>query len=284
MSTHVRPGLTAAFLVLCGAVAWPATATVLFPSRTSMSQIDSSRSDFSDARVTIAATTQVGAGSTGSRSIDFSAVPTLLSHSVSSTGQVSVTETGFDPPSDIKALVGATGPAGGSFTYLEHYGVDTDPYGYGPLYHYSGAEALPATDVFFPVFTNKKIPLLEFFIQLEGAGLVDENGSFRIGLSLPGDYSTTNGLASSSGQHYLGIHDAAWTIDPNQDFSFDAATNRTTFSAVNPSIHGLQFETLDVYFFGRTVAAVPEPGAWLTMICGLGVVAWVRRRRGSGAR
>lgn len=271
--------LLSAFAVLFG----PATAfaDVVTPARESQSTISFSDPAFSDARLRINATQTIASGSSGARNEIFAVSPNLQSYALSSTGAVGVTLNSLTPPdvnypfNDFDLTVAASG--GGSWTITEDFAADSDPFGFGPLYRYSDRN-----DIFYD-FVNNTLPTLEFYLPI--GGLVDIGGRFGIGFTIAGDWSTTGGLASTTGQHYLANLDPAWSID--QSFVFDPVANVTRFHATNPSYEGVDSDHpspgLDVFFFGAA-AAVPEPGTWATLILGFGLVGGsIRRSRGANA-
>ena len=277
----------------CGALmtAIPAIASaqLAFPSRISSTKIDTAAKDFSDVTATITATTTVAPDASGSRNLDFYASSNLNSLTTRATGDVALfAQVVYTDPdngySEIAGSVTATGPRGGSFSFVEHYGRDSEPTGFGPLYRYADGSVYHDPNYgFLPAFTNSDLPSIEFFLPIGGAGLVDPAGSFVAELLIAGDYSSTAGLASGIGQHYLAHLNPAWKI--TSDFVYDPLTNLTTFRAEQTPYDynsegdfGLE---LDAFFFGSAATAVPEPATWATMTLGLLLVGAMLRRRGA---
>lgn len=244
-----------------------AFAAVTTPARDSIATLSFSDLAFSNARLRIDATQTIGPGSDGSKAVSFGVAPSIDSYSLSSAGAVAVTLDAFTPPGDFDLTVNASGA--GSWTITEGFAGSDDIFGPGPLYFYRGGN-----DVFVP-FTNAKLPALE--LTLFVGGLVDEGGSFGIGFTIPGNWSTTGGLDSTTGQYFLAGLDSQWSIDTA--FVYDPVTDLTRFHATNPAYEGVLSEHpspfLDVYFFG----SVPEPGSWVMLIAGFGLTGAALRRK-----
>jgi len=255
-----------AALALLGA---PAHAAVTTPARDSVATIDFADSGFNRARLRIDATQTIGAGSSGSKAVGFNVAPSIRGYTLSSTSAVGVALDAFTPPARFDLTVSAAGA--GSWGIAEHFAGSDDIFGPGPLYRFVGGN-----DTFVP-FTHNRLRALE--LTLFVGGLVDDGGRFGVGLSLPGDWSTTAGFDSTTGQHFVAGLDPAWVID--SDFTYDAAAKRTVFHATNPAYGGVdsdhQSPFLDVYLFGT----IPEPAMWAMMVAGFGLVGAMARRRGA---
>ena len=249
----------------------PALADVTTPARDSISTISFDDLGFRNARLRIDATQTIGAGSSGSKAVSFGVAPSIESYALSSTGSVGVTLDAFTPPGDFDLTVNASGA--GSWTITEGFRGSDDIFGVGPLYRFTDFN-----DYFVP-FVNNGLRALE--LTLFVGGLVDDGGSFGVGFNVPGDFSTTNGLASTTGQYFLAGLDPQWEIDTA--FVYDPVANVTRFHATNLNYEGVFSDHpspfLDVYFFG----SVPEPDSWAMMIAGFGLVGATARRRAQRA-
>ena len=261
----------------------PATsvvAQVTFTGRSVVARINTTRADFSDAVLTLDATTFVTATAAGTRALDFRPLAGFAGGTYTTTGGVSLDGYTADP---FEASANVVATADGSFTFHNSYttGVD-DAFADATLLRYtSAALALPA-------FANASLPVAELYLPgLGAAGLVDRGGTFFFSVTIPGDYSTTAGLASGSGQH---VEDPDYTFlsgfSVQQNYVYDPVTNTTTLSLFDSDVRpDDDFIALDTYFLGAPVGAAPEPGTWAMMIVGLGTagVAMRRRRRAGGA-
>ena len=162
-----------------------APAQVTTPARDSIATISFSDLSFSDARLQINASQTIGAGSSGTKNVVFGAAPSLQDYALSSTGAVGVAINAFTPPAGFDLAVTAEGA--GSWSIAEDFVASDDLDGPGPLYRYSDFGGLPALELFLGI-----------------GGLVDTGGMFGVGLAIPGDWSTTNGLGSTTGQYVFG--------------------------------------------------------------------------------
>ena len=173
MTGFARLAWGAALLTLMPAVADAQLTRLAFPSRTSLTLIGTSSADFSDANAKITAITQVAPGGRG---LNLDASINMVSLGTKSTGDISVNAaiTKQFPQygvSQIDGSVAATGPGGGSFSLVESFGHDTDPYGFGPLYRYAdGSFYQDRQDYgFLPPFHQTGLPSLEFFFRSPAA-------------------------------------------------------------------------------------------------------------------
>ena len=278
-------------MLCCG----PAAAQLAFPSRTSTAFVDAAKSDLSDARLTIEASTNVVATGSASRALEFSPPDGFTSVTGSTTGIATLTapqiETRYDPtygfPYPVAtATAGASGPGTGTFTIHESFATDTDPYSFAALHYYpDGSIYKDPAYGFLPAFTNTNLPSVELLLFIAGAGLVDEGGMFTYNVVLSGDFSTTAGLNSGSGQHYLNSFNYdAFAITKN--FVYDPTSNTTTFSAVDRKYrydpsgdHDLDPSLqLDLFLLG-TPDGVPEPATWAMLTLGFGGIGYALRRK-----
>ncbi len=245
-----------------------ARASVTTPARESVATISFSDPAFRDARMEIEATQTIGAGSSGANQVVFDAAPSLESYQLSSTGAVGVTLNAFTPPSGFDLTVSASGA--GSWRVTERFSASDDLFGPGPLYRYDDRN-----DVFVP-FLNNRLPTLELTLFI--GGLVDDGGQFGVGFTIPGNWSTTSGLVSSTHQYFLANLDDKWKIDTA--FVYDERADMTRFHAINTAYEGIDSEHpspfLDVYFFG----SVPEPGGRVMLVSFAAIGFAVRRRFG----
>ena len=262
-----RPMMTFNFAAALMLIPAASVAQVTTPARDSLATLSFDNLLFDNARLRIDATQTIGAGSTGSKTVSFDVAPSLESYSLSSTGAVGVTLDAFTPPGSFDLTVAASGA--GSWTIVEGFSGSDDIFGPGPLYRFTDYN-----DIFVP-FANNQLRALELTLFI--GGLVDDGGSFGVGFTIPGDWSTTGGLGSTTGQYFLANLDPAWSIDTA--FVYDSFANVTRFHATNPSYDGVASDHpspfLDVYFFG----SVPEPTSWAMMIAGFGLVGTAARRR-----
>ena len=257
-----------------------AIAQVTFTGRSVVAKINTTKADFSDAVLTLDATTFVKATAPGTRSLNFQPLAGFAGGTYTTTGGITLSGYTADP-SGASANVLAT--SDGSFTFHNTYttGVD-DPFANATLLRYTSAALA------LPPFTNPSLPVAEFYLPgLGAAGLVDMGGTFFFSLTIPGNYSTTAGLASHSGQH---AQDPDYTyfsgFSVQKDYAYDSATNTTTLSLSDNNVQPNEdFIALDTYFLGSAVSAAPEPSTWAMMILGLAGVGVVmrRRNRASGA-
>lgn len=176
MTRFARLAWGAALLTLMPAVADAQLTQLAFPSRTSLTLISTSSADFSDAKATITAITQVATGVAGGRGLNLVASINIVTLGTKSTSDIGVNAaiTKQFPQygvSQIDGSVAATGPGGGSFSLVESYGHDTDPYGFGPLYRYADRSFYQDRQDygFLPPFTQTGLPSLEFFFRSPAA-------------------------------------------------------------------------------------------------------------------
>lgn len=253
-----------------------AVAQINFTGRSVVAKINTTKADFSDAVLTLDATTFVKATAPGTRTLNFQPLAGFAGGTYTTTGGVSLNGYIADP-TGASANVVATGD--GSFTFHNSYttGVD-DPFAEATLLRYT------STALTLPPFANQSLPVAEIYLPgLGAAGLVDMGGSFFFSITIPGNYSTTADLASHSGQHF---EDPYYTFlsgfSVQQDYAYDPVTNTTTLSLFDNDVQPEEdFIALDTYFLGSPVGAAPEPATWAMMMFGMGAIGVALRRRGS---
>lgn len=282
----MRLTLAAAALALLAAA--PATAQLAFTSRSLTAQVNTPKPGFSGATMTTIATTQVTSSGAASRSLDFFTLPILTGTTASGQGGVAISNVKSSPTSvgglpgyEITAVASSTDTGTGSFTFTNQFAPEADGFSYAYFYGY------PDDGMAVSKFADPSLSAVEVYLYgVAGAGLVDQGGQFLFKLTIPGNFSKTGGFATGTGEYFLNsFNDYDWEI--TNDFTYDPATNLTSFSAINRNYDYFEYGTgvedqpslgLDVYFFTAAAGAVPEPATWAMMIVGVGLIGGALRR------